>query len=177
MSDRNHLIDLVKSFQESVNQHEVDKVMSMFAEDAEFEIVGVSKYSGKRQIKNVFEYDVGVNTELKFIDCKSEGNTVRCQALERNDRLAAIGISEVKYTSSIFVFIDRQIQSFISELPPEVVRYNLEVWQKFIPWLSNNYPAECARMITPKGRFIYNRKNGRDVVPLLRRWRKEQENL
>jgi hypothetical protein len=135
MNDHNNLVSLVGSFQEGLNQHDVDKVMSMFAEDAEFEILGVSKYSGKEQIKNVFEYDVGVNTELKFINCKTEGNMVQCQALERNDRLAAIGIDELKYISSIFVFSDRRIQSFISEIPPEMVQYNREVWQKFIPWL------------------------------------------
>jgi hypothetical protein len=49
MNDRDNLINLVESFQNAVNQHEVDKAMSMFAEDAEFEIVGVSKYSGKQQ--------------------------------------------------------------------------------------------------------------------------------
>jgi len=70
MNDHNNLVSLVESFQEGLNQHDVDKVMSMFAENAEFEIVGVSKYSGKEQIRNVFEYDVGVNTELKFINCK-----------------------------------------------------------------------------------------------------------
>lgn len=171
MNDHNNLVSLVGSFQEGLNQHDVDKVMSMFAEDAEFEIVGVSKYSGKEQIKNVFEYDVGVNTELKFINCKTEGNMVQCQALERNDRLAAIGIDELKYISSIFVFSDRRIQSFISEIPPEVVQYNREVWQKFIPWLSKNYPAEYSRMLTSNGRFIYNRENGRDVVALLKSWR------
>jgi hypothetical protein len=30
-------------------------------------------------------------------------------------------------------------------------------------------------MITAEGRFIYNRENGRDVVPLLRKWREAQE--
>lgn len=44
MNDHNNLINLVEAFQEALNQHDVDKVMSMFAEDAEFEIVGVSKF-------------------------------------------------------------------------------------------------------------------------------------
>ena len=171
MSDHNDLIGLVEAFQEALNQHDVDKVMSMFAEDAKFEIVGVSKYSGKQQIRNVFEYDVGVNTELKFMNCKSEGNTVRCQALERNDRLAVIGIDELKFISSIFVFSDGRIQSFISEIPSEVVQYNREVWQKFIPWLSKTYPDEHLKMFTSDGRFIYSRANGRDVVLFLKKWR------
>jgi limonene-1,2-epoxide hydrolase len=71
-----NLIDLVKKFQESVNQHDVKKIMILFTEDATFEIVGLSKFSGKQQVKNILEYDVGVNAELKFINCKSEGDTV-----------------------------------------------------------------------------------------------------
>ena len=53
-----NLIDLVKTFQERVNQHNVEKIMSMFTENATFEIVGLSKFAGKQQVKN-FEYDVG----------------------------------------------------------------------------------------------------------------------
>jgi limonene-1,2-epoxide hydrolase len=47
MSDQFNLINLVESFQEVLNQHDVDKVMAMFTGDVEFEIVGVSKYSGE----------------------------------------------------------------------------------------------------------------------------------
>lgn len=68
----NNLIDLVKTFQEKVNQHDIEKIMSMFTADATFEIVGLSKFSGKQQVENIFEYDVGVNTNLKFVNCKSE---------------------------------------------------------------------------------------------------------
>jgi ketosteroid isomerase-like protein len=42
-----NLIDLVKTFQERVNQHDVEKIMTMFTEDATFEDVGLSKSSGK----------------------------------------------------------------------------------------------------------------------------------
>ena len=46
MSNHINLISLVESFLEVFNQHDVDKIMGMFTEDAEFEIVGISKYSG-----------------------------------------------------------------------------------------------------------------------------------
>jgi ketosteroid isomerase-like protein len=59
-----NLIDLVESFQERVNQHNIEKIMAMFTEDATFEIVGFSKFAGKQRVKNIFEYDIGVNTNL-----------------------------------------------------------------------------------------------------------------
>jgi len=175
MTENLNLLMLVESFQEAVNQHNVDKEMAMFTEDAKFEIVGLSMFSGKKKIKNIFEYDVGVNTQLQFINCKSEGNIVRCQILERNDRLDAIGISELKYSSCTFVFKDNLIQSFSAEIPPDSVRYNNDVWQKFLPWFSENYPDEYSKMFTSEGQFIYNRENGAGIVPLLRKWRQEQK--
>ena len=170
-----NLIDLVKTFQEKVNQHDVEKITTMFTEDATFEIVGLSKFSGKQQVKNIFEYDIGVNTNLQFMNCNSEGNTVHCQILERNDRLDAIGISELKYNSCIFNFKNGLIQSFAAKIPADFVEHNRKILKKFIPWLIENHPDDYSRMFMPDGRFIYNRENGRDVVPLLKRWSEEQK--
>ena len=174
-SNSTNLIDLVKTFQDRVNQHNADKIMSMFTEDATFEIVGLSKFAGKQNVKNVFEYDVGVNTNLQFINCKSEGNAVHCQILERNDRLKAIGIGELKYCSCILTFKNNPIKKFKAKIAPESVQYNAEVWKNFIPWLMENYQDEYSRMFMDDGRFIYNRKNGSDVVQLLRKWNEEQK--
>lgn len=69
-----NLIDLVKTFQERVNQHDVEKIMTMLTEDFTLDDVEHSKFSGKQQIKNIFEYHAGVNTNVQFINCKSEGN-------------------------------------------------------------------------------------------------------
>jgi len=173
--DSTDLIDRVKKFQDRVNQHDVEKIMSMFTENATFEIVGLSKFSGKQNVKNVFEYDVGVNTNLEFINCESEGNTVQCQILERNDRLEAIGINELKYSSCVFNFKINLIQNFKAQIPPQAVQYNAEVGRKFIPWLKENYQDKHKRMFMDDGRFIYNRENGKDVVQLLRKWREEQK--
>ena len=112
----------------------------LVSEDATFEDVGLSKSSGKQQIKNIFEYHAGVKTNVQFRNCKSEGNSVHCQMLLRNDTLDAIGIGELEYSSCIFTFKD-----------------------------------DYSRMFMPDGRFIYNLENGRDVVPLLRKWSKEQK--
>ena len=175
MTENINLQNLVESFQEAVNRKEINNVMAMFTEDAEFELIGVSKYSGKEQIKNQFEYDAGVNGELKFTDFRSEENTVHCQCSERNDRLAAMGISELTFPSCTFVFREGLIQSFSAKVSPEMLQYNIEVWQKFVPWCKENHPDEYSIMFTSEGRFIYNRENGAGVVPLLRKWRKGQK--
>lgn len=51
MANQESLIDLVKKFQERINQQKVEKIMSMFTEDATFEIVGLSNFAGKQNVQ------------------------------------------------------------------------------------------------------------------------------
>lgn len=171
MNSQNDLVSLVKGFQGVANFHAVERVMAMFADDAEFEIVGLFTLVGKQQIRAIFEYDAGVNAELQFINCTYEGDTVTCQLVERNDRLEATGISELHYPSCVLTFKDRLIKKFTATLPAESARTIGEMWQAFLPWIAKNYPADYSKMFTSEGRFIYNRENGERVIPLLKEWR------
>ena len=165
-----NLIDLVKTFQERLNEHNIEKIMSMFSEDATVERVGYSKFAGKQQVKINFEYDSGkqqiknileyqdeVNSNYQFTNYKSEGDTVHCQSSQRNDIIDAIGVSGRGYNSCIFTFKDGLIQSVAVEIPPESVEQNSKILKKLIPWLTEKYPNEYVRMFMPDGRFIYNR--------------------
>jgi len=174
MNTQQDLLSLVQAFQNVANRHDVDTVMVMFADDAVFELVGLYNLVGKQQIRAIFEYDDGVNTDLQIINCTSEGDTVTCQVVERNDRLEAIGISKLQYTSCVLTFKEGLIEKFTARLPAESARSIGEIWQTFLPWLGKNYPADYSKMISPGGRFIYNRENGERVVPLLKEWRASQ---
>jgi ketosteroid isomerase-like protein len=183
-----NLIDLVKRFLERVNQHDVEKIMTMYTEDVTFEVVGYSKvagkqqvkiifenYSGKQQVKKHHEFQVSVNSNFKFLNGQSEGNTVHCQISQHDDTLDAKGFSGRSKSSCIFTFKDGLIQSVAVEIPPDYIEQNSKILKTLIPWFTEKYPNEYARMFMPDGRFIYNRENGRDVVPLLRKWSEEQK--
>ncbi len=84
MGDQINLINLVESFQEALNQHDVDKVMTMFTEDVEFEIVGVSKYSG-RSLCRGFQKTIRMNAQEcshqkgdSYTIVKTAGTWFRC---------------------------------------------------------------------------------------------------
>ncbi len=174
MSHQEDLITLVKAFQELANRHDIDAVMGKFTEDAEFEMVGQAAVKGKKEIRQIFEYDAGVNTELQFFDFKSEGDTVSCQVVERNDRLKASGFDKLLHTSCSFTFRDQLIQKFITSADAESARAFGEVMRKFLPWIQKNYPKDYSRLFTPEGRFIRNRENGERVVLLMKDWRSSQ---
>ena len=83
-----------------------------------------------------------------MIDRKFEANTLECKLLERNDRLEAMGISELTFPSCTIVFREGLIQSFSAELSPEMVQYNAEVWQKFVPWCKENHADEYSKIFS-----------------------------
>jgi limonene-1,2-epoxide hydrolase len=66
MDDPKALLNLVGAFFEAANQHAVEKIMALFNDNAEFELVGLYRVEGKEEIRNVFEYDAGVHTKLDF---------------------------------------------------------------------------------------------------------------
>lgn len=174
MSEGQNLMNLVKAFCDAANHHAVAEVIAMFSDEAEFELAGLYRIVGKKQIRTVFEYDAGVHTKLEFSGFQIEGNTVKCRLVERNDRLEAIGFSELDYPSCLLTFKEGRIQKF-SAKPDEVsIKKIADAWQGFLPWLTQKYPTDRAKMFTCEGRFIYNLENGERVVPLLREWRLSQ---
>jgi hypothetical protein len=171
MNHQKDLITLAEAFQESANRHDIEALMGKFTEDAEFEIVGLVTLVGREQIRAIFEYDAGVNTELRFFNFRLEGNTVTCQVVERNDRLKAAGFDELLYTSCSIVFRERLIQKFTFSPQAESIQNLVEVTRLFLPWVQKNYPLDYLKLFTPEGHFIYNRDNGVRVVFLMKDWR------
>jgi len=165
----------VKKLQDLINRHAVDETVDMFADDAELELVGLNHLVGKEEIRNGFEYDEAVNSELEFFECISEGNIVNCRMKERNDRLMALGLSEARYTPCVLEFKDGLIQKFSATIHPGILRAMEDKWRAFLPWFSEHYPVEHSQMTTPEGLFIGNGENGRKVVPILNEWRSSLE--
>lgn len=175
MSIKQDLLDKVQGFQNAAKNHEVDKLMDMFAEDAKFHIDGQNPLIGKEEIRSIFEYDAGVNGELVFINCTSEGDTVSCQVLERNDRLKASGINELLYPSCAFTFRDGLIIEFKAVRDAERAQAQAKMWPKFRQWVSEKYPNDYLKLFDAEGKFIRNFENGKRSVQLLKKWRASQD--
>ncbi len=165
------LASLVKAYLEAKNNRDLDAVLDMFADDAEFELVGMGTLVGKDQIRTLDGYDVGINTRLEFSHITQEGNTVTCQLVETNDWLAAAGLREVHYPRSVFTFEDGLIARITAEPSPESAQAMRQVLRAFVPWIAQNHPEAMPVLFTPNNQFIYSEKNGLLVVSLLREWK------
>lgn len=172
MTNSKSLIDLVQTFLTAANQNDSEKVLAMFNDNAEFELVGVYRVEGKEQIRNVFEYDAGVHTKLEFSDPQVEGDMVKGWLVERNDRLAAIGFNKLDYPFCALTFRNGRIPKFSAKANETSIKQIMEAWQGFLPWVTQKYPTAREKLFTSEGRFIYNRENGERVVKFLKEWKK-----
>ena len=173
MDDPKGLLNLVEGFFEAANQHAVEKIMALFNDNAEFELVGLYRVEGKEQIWNVFEYDAGVNTKLDFSCLQIDGDTVKGWMIEKNDRLEAIGFKKLDYPICTLEFRGGRIQRFLAKADESSVRKIMEALQGFLPWITQYYPTDRKKLFTTEGRFIYNRRNWERAVELLKEWKKE----
>jgi hypothetical protein len=136
----------------------------------QFQIVGHSTLVGKQEIKRAFEYDEAANTELRFIILIPCRDGLTCQLLAQSDRLRAMGVDEVFYTSYVISLKEGRIQKFVAAVEAEVSRRIKERVQAFVPWLARQHPAEFSRICTSEGDLIYSVETGRLGVPLIKGW-------
>lgn len=164
-------VALVNAYAERANAHDIPAVMRMFAEDAQFELVGQGTLPNLAAIQALHEYDKGINTMITFHDCSADGLSITCQAREQNDWLEAAGLGEITYSSSVFTFTEAgRIQRIVATASPEDGAAMGGVLAEFIPWLLTERPERSASLFDANGQFVYSEASGILVVDLLREW-------
>jgi len=160
--------DLVKHYSDVYNTHNVDEIVSLYADDAVFEAVGQYSLSGKDQIRDHTEYYSVLNTHMSISDIETKGDTVFCNLSLTNDWLKISAIGEVHY-AAVFTFEDGLIKHIRAEAKPETQQAFSEVLSPLMEWARVNQ-ADLLTEMAPNGRFIYNGGNARKALALLRSW-------
>jgi ketosteroid isomerase-like protein len=94
------LEDRFRAHVAAVNDGEIEKNLSFFADDATF-IMGTSVLRGKDALRKLFQRDAAQNCVLTVIDARTDGNTVTATVIERNDLMKAQGVDEAQHTAEI----------------------------------------------------------------------------
>lgn len=129
-------VALVNDYAERANAHDIPAIMEMFAEDAQFELVGQGTLPNLDAIRALHEYDKALQTTLTLQNCAADGLTVTCEMVENNDWLDAAGVDEIFYPSAVFTFSEAGlIQRIAATLSPEDGAAMGAVLAEFIPWL------------------------------------------
>ena len=170
MNNQGDVLSLMQRLQTLTDRYKVSDLLDLFNDDAQYQIMDHSTLIGKETIRQAFEYDAGANTELRFINLLPHRDGLTCQLIARNDRLEAMGIDEVFYTSCTISLREGRIQKFVATVEEKASRRIKQRVQAFVAWLTREHPAEFSRLCTPEGDLIYNAANGRECVPLIKEW-------
>ena len=167
-------LETVSEFQRHKNEGNLDLVMELFAEDASLHFGSLGSIAGLDAIRDIHEYDVALNTHLRFEQCELAGQEVTCRVIETNDWLKAVAVESITYDESTFTFApDGRITAVVSALSAESDQLLGEVLVEFDVWARANQPVEYAELFADDGAFEYSSANGEKVLALLRQWRGE----
>jgi ketosteroid isomerase-like protein len=164
------LTDRVKAFQKAANSGDVERLLSFYADDVRFEIVGTPMViEGKEKLCKPIEEQFILNCRLTFTDTKVDGNTATYKVKEQNDMLKAAGIDALHYEYDQITFEDGLIKWEIAKPTRESMRVMGEFRESFERWASEERDQKWAKL---KSEGI-TEENVSEWLTITREWREE----
>ncbi len=161
--------DLAKRYPTIYNTHNVKEIVSLYADDAIFDVPGHFSLTGKNQIRNITQYDSVLNIQMAINNIAVHGDTVFCNLTETNDWLKTAEIGEAFYRVK-FIFYKGLIKELRAEAKPETQQAFSQILPPLMKWATEN-KAEVITEMMPEGKFIYKAENARKTLTLLRSWK------
>jgi len=165
--------DIVREHIKAVNNDDIEKNLTLFTDDAVFEIAVpeqyrqfYGKFTGKDQLRDLMEWDVVNNARLTINDMKVEGNTVIVKLTEKNEGWRLMGIEEPPFTAT-YKFRGRLLEKVKLEFSPENAELLGEKFKPFAEWASKEHPQEFNKMATAG----YSAEGARLYLSLAKEWR------
>jgi ketosteroid isomerase-like protein len=161
-----NLDDIVKEHIKAVNNDDIKKNLTFFADDIVFEIFDDVKLSGKDQLRGLMESDVVNKARLTINDMKVKGDTVIVDLKEKNEGYRLLGIEEDSF-KAIYEFRGRLLKKVKLEGIPESAKLYEEKYKPFAEWVSKEHPEEFKKQETGG----YTAENCMLYLSLLKEWR------
>jgi ketosteroid isomerase-like protein len=167
--------DRVKAFQKAANSHNVEELLSFYADDVRFEIVGTPMViEGKENLRKPIEEQFILNVHMTFTDIKVNGNTATYKVKEQNDMLKAAGIDALYYEYDQITFKNGLITEEKAKPAQESMKIMGEFKESFGKWASEKRAEEWVKL---KAEGV-TEENVDKWLTMTRQWREstKQEN-
>lgn len=147
--------DLIQSYFEAHNAHEIENSLGYFNEDAVFELKGVWTKKGLNDIRGLEEFDAAMNSHLELIEARQSGDTVYCRIVENNDWFSSVGITRLVHDPTIFVLDGRKIKHIIAYPDQETGEKIEAAIGQIFQWSQQTGDSAVYKLL-PEGEFIYS---------------------
>lgn len=165
-----NLSERIRQYVTTYNTHDVEKIMSFYADDIRFEDVGVWVKAGKQEVRKITEWDAATHIVMKISNVTVQGDTVTFSLVETNDWLKLAGIGEALYEPSRVVFRNGKIAVIEAKLSEETMKIWMPAWNAIIAWAKANSKEKLAEAM-PEGKFVFGADYAHKWIDLLKEWR------
>jgi hypothetical protein len=154
------LIGFVAAYEDAVRNHDLEAMVSSFADNAKFQWGSWTTTITKQEIIDLHNYFIGVNEEIQNSDCSVQGSVVSCQAVFRDDCTQSAGMDGERYSTIEYSFENGKITKITSiELTEDFYPLN-GFYINMLNWGNRTYPEEYAKLLTPSGTMSWDQESG-----------------
>lgn len=153
---------------------DVDGLLALHHEDAEFVIPGQDPVRGTAALRDLMEWDVALGSVVEMADVRLDGDAVVVDTIvERNRWFELLGVPEVRYRPGTRIVLrDRRIAGVhVSGFDADTQARVMDGFARMHAWLSEHRPADRDRLL-PGGRFRYDAASARLWLEVLAAWRR-----
>lgn len=168
----NRIQDVVESYREAVNEHDIERALSYLSPDFRVLFVGTDFALSREQLREAMGWDAGANGRVVLELEKSEEGRAVYLGSESNDFLRLIGIPELKFRATFSLDEQGLIETQLYEKLPGQ-RSPEDAMKPAVEWASAERP-DVLRRIYPDGRMIYTEEMARGWVALLEEWKRSE---
>lgn len=164
-------VDVVQTYLELHNSHDVDGVMALLSSEIEFELCGVWTKRGKVAIRELEEFDATTDSYLALEGFELDGNIVSCRGVERNEWFRLAGLSEARYRRCAFTVEGEMIVRLLAQYEDESAQTIADGLHAITQWAQKHRPETLGELM-PGGSFRYGQSAAKAWLSLLDEWRR-----
>lgn len=164
---QDQLTAAVERFVAAVNDHDVDRIVSLVTDDVLVSFAGLTPFEGKDGVRSYFAWFAGYDAWWDLEIVSVENDLARCR-LAAHDRFSeAAGISPLRYSRVDITVENGLVCRVETEFSPETNAALSEVLEQFTPWAMARHPD----LYTEDGNYAYFLDTGARMVAAMREWK------
>lgn len=155
----------------------IEGLLELHTADSEFLLPGREPIRGTAALRDLFEWDAELGSELVMSGIHAIGDTIIIDSIiERNRFFRALGIDEVRYKpGSRFILRDGRIAgTYAADFDEESLRRLTENFQVVLKWV-REHRSNALEQLLPGGKFRQDAASARLWLEVLADWKKKKQ--
>ncbi len=169
--------DLVRRYVELHQAGDVEGLLALHTEDAEFVIPGQNPIRGTAALRDLFSWDAELASELVMEGISIDGDAlVIDKVIERNQWFEGLGVSEAHYRPGTRLVLrdGRILGTYPARFHEETRSQVFAEFEHLLQWLSVNR-ADARERLLPGGKFRYDAPSARLWLEVMQDWNRSKQ--